>query len=68
MGNMILAQFMGTANVYLQDRTPNSILNTCHHFPPNLLIMVPLVGNSLVRSVEKGLKKRTRPSRALSKP
>ena len=57
MGNVILAHFMGTANVYLQDRTPNSILNTCHHFPPNLLIMVPLVGNSLVRSVEKGLKK-----------
>ena len=57
MGNVILAHFMGTANVYLQDRTPNSILNTCHHFPPNLLIMVPLVGNSLVRSVEKGVKK-----------
>ena len=57
MGNMILAHFMGTASVYLQDRTPNSIINTCHHFPPNLLIMVPLVGNSLVRSVEKGLKK-----------
>ena len=57
MGNMILSMFMGTANVFLQDRTPNSILNTCHHFPPNLLIMVPLVGNSLVRSVEKGLKK-----------
>ena len=68
MGNMILSMFMGTANVFLQDRTPNSILNTCHHFPPNLLIMVPLVGNSLVRSVEKASKKKTRPSRAPLRP
>ena len=64
MGNVILAHFMGTASVYLQDRTPNSIINTCHHFPPNLLIMVPLVGNSLVRSVEKGLKKESKAKRS----
>ncbi len=67
MGNMILAQFIGTANVYMQDRTPNSILNACHHFPPNLLIMVPLVGNSLVRSVEKGLKKENKAKRSAFK-
>ena len=64
MGNMILVHFLGCANVYLQDRTPNSIINTCHHFPPNLLIMVPLVGNSLVRSVEKGLKKENKAKRS----
>ena len=64
MGNMILSHFMGTANIYLQDRTPNSIINTCHHFPPNLLIVVPLVGNSLVRSVEKGLKKENKAKRS----
>ena len=64
MGNVILAHFMGTASIYLQDRTPNSIINTCHHFPPNLLIMVPLVGNSLVRSVEKGLKKESKAKRS----
>ncbi len=64
MGNVILAHFMGTASIYLQDRTPNSIINTCHHFPPNLLIVVPLVGNSLVRSVEKGLKKESKAKRS----
>ncbi len=64
MGNVILAHFMGTASIYLQDRTPNSIINTCHHFPPNLLIVVPLVGNSLVRSVEKGLRKESKAKRS----
>ena len=64
MGNMILSHFLGTANIYLQDRTPNSIINTCRHFPPNLLIIVPLVGNSLVRSVEKGLKKENKAKRS----
>ena len=64
MGNLVLAHFLGTASVYLQDRTPNSIINTCRHFPPNLLIMVPLVGNSLVRSVEKGLKKEGKAKRS----
>ena len=64
MGNVILAHFMGTASIYLQDRTPNSIINTCRHFPPNLLIVVPLVGNSLVRSVEKGLKKESKAKRS----
>ena len=64
MGNVILVHFLGCSSVYLQDRTPNSILNTCHHFPPNLLIMVPLVGNSLVRSVEKGLKKENKAKRS----
>jgi long-subunit acyl-CoA synthetase (AMP-forming) len=67
MGNVILVSFLGSANVYLQDRTPNSIINTCRHFPPNLLIMVPLVGNSLVRSVEKGLKKESKARRSAFK-
>ena len=50
---------MGMANVFLPDRTPNSILNVCRHFPPNILIVVPLVGNSLVKSLNKNLKKET---------
>ena len=67
MGNVILVHFLGCSSVYLQDRTPNSIINTCRHFPPNLLIMVPLVGNSLVRSVEKGLKKENKAKRSAYK-
>ena len=59
MANVIWASFMGMANVFLPDRTPNSILNVCRHFPPNILIVVPLVGNSLVKSLNKNLKKET---------
>jgi len=57
MANVIWAHFMGMTNIYLKDRTPNSIINTCRHFPPNMLVLVPLVGNSLVRTLQKNLKK-----------
>ena len=67
MANVIWASFMGFVNVYLPDRTPNSILNVCRHFPPNLLIVVPLVGNSLVKSLEKNLKKQKPARRFLFK-
>lgn len=32
-------------------------MNVCRHFPPNLLIVVPLVGNNLVKSLNKSVKK-----------
>ncbi len=57
MANVVLVPFCGAANVYLPDRTPNSIMNVCRHFPPNLLIVVPLVGNNLVKSLKKSVKK-----------
>ena len=57
MANIVLVLFLGATNVYLQDRTPKSIMNACRHFPPNLLIVVPLVGNNLVKSLKKSVKK-----------
>ena len=57
MANMVWIPFLGATNVYLPDRTPNSIMNVCRHFPPNLLIVVPLVGNNLVKSLERSMKK-----------
>ena len=57
MANVVLVPFCGATNVYLPDRTPNSIMNVCRHFPPNLLIVVPLVGNNLVKSLKKSVKK-----------
>ena len=57
MANMVLVPFCGATNVFLPDRTPNSIMNVCRHFPPNLLIVVPLVGNNLVKSLKKSVKK-----------
>ena len=65
MANVIWAQVMGVANIYLKDRTPNSIINACHHFPPHFVVVVPLVGKSLVRSVEKGLKKEKKYKRGM---
>ena len=67
MANIVLVQTLGAANVFLPDRTPNSILNVCRHFPPNLLIVVPLVGNSLVKSIDKTLKKEKPARRAMFK-
>ncbi|MCR5297399.1 MAG: aminotransferase class I/II-fold pyridoxal phosphate-dependent enzyme [Clostridiales bacterium] len=67
MANVIWGCFLGAANVYLPDRTPNSIINVCRHFPPNLLVVVPLVGNSLVKSMNKTLKKETPVKRSLFK-
>ena len=67
MANVVWGGFVGVANVYLPDRTPNSIINICRHFPPNLMVVVPLVGNSLVKSLNKTLKKESRARRSLFK-
>ncbi len=65
MANMIWGGFLGASNVFLPDRTPNSILNVCRHFPPSLIVVVPLVGNSLVKSMERTLKKEKPVKRAM---
>ena len=67
MANVIWVNGMGAANVYLPDRTPNSIVSVCSHFPPNMLIVVPLVGNSLVKTIKKTLKKEKPVKRTLFK-
>ncbi len=64
MANVIWANCLGMANVYLKDRTPASILATCRHFPPNLMVVVPLVGKSLAHSVSKELKKEPKSKQA----
>ena len=67
MACVIWAHFMGMPGVYLPDRTPASIQKVCRHFPPHMVVVVPLVGNSLVKSVERGLKKEKPEKRALFK-
>ncbi len=57
MACVIWAHFMGMSCVYLPDRTPSSIQRACRHFPPHMAVVVPLVGNSLVKSLERTLKK-----------
>ncbi len=65
MANVIWGGFMGMTNLFLADRTPNTILNVCRHFRPQLVVVVPLVGNSLVKALEKNLKKEKPGKRAL---
>ena len=57
MANVIWGGFMGMTNIYLPDRTPESLLSTCQRFRPQLLVAVPLVGNSLVRALDRKIKK-----------
>ena len=64
MANVIWGYVLGVTMIYLQDRTPNTIINTCRHFPPNFVIVVPLVANGLVRSVKKSLKKESKAKQA----
>ncbi len=53
MANVIWVGFVGYTSIYLPDRRPESLLKVCQRFRPNLLIVVPLVGNSLVRTLER---------------
>ena len=55
MTNVIWSNCVGMTNLYLADRTPNTILTTCRLLRPQLIIVVPLVGNSLVKALEKQL-------------
>ena len=57
MANVIWGGAMGMTNLFLADRTPATIMETCRHFQPQLIVVVPLVGNSLVKALEKNLKK-----------
>ena len=57
MANVIWGGAMGMTNLFLADRTPATIMETCRHFQPQLVVVVPLVGNSLVKALEKNLKK-----------
>ena len=62
MANVIWGGCMGMTNLFLPDRTPGSIIKVCRLFQPHLIVTVPLLGNSLVRALERDLKKE-KPSR-----
>lgn len=57
MANIIWASFIGATGLYPPNRSADALLKTCQHFKPQLLIVVPLVGNSLVRALDRQLKK-----------
>ncbi len=57
MANIIWGEFVGYCNLYLADRTPETLLKTCQRLQPQLLVVVPLLGNTLVKSLRRTLKK-----------
>ena len=65
MACVIWAHFMGMPLVYLPDRTPASIQKVCRHFPPRMVVVVPLLGNSLVKGLERSLKKESKAKQTL---
>ena len=59
IANVIWGGFLGMTNIFLADRTPASIMNACRHFRPQLVVVVPLVGNNLVKGLNRNLKKQS---------
>lgn len=48
--------FIGYSNVYIPNRSPQTILHACNHYKIQLLITVPLLANNLCVGLEKKLK------------
>lgn len=55
--------FLGYANVFLKDRSPQTIVDTATRFRINLLIAVPLLANNLAVSLEKKVARESRGKR-----
>ena len=57
--------FLGYVNVYLKDRTPQTIIETAQRFRINMLIAVPLLANNLSINLRKKVAKESRMKRWL---
>lgn len=57
--------FLGCVNVYLKDRTPQTIVETARRFRINLLIAVPLLANNLSINLRKKVAREGRMKRWL---
>ncbi len=53
--SVLWCPFVGYTNVFLKDRAPNTILETCRYFRINLLISVPILANNICVGLEKKL-------------
>jgi 8-amino-7-oxononanoate synthase/acyl carrier protein len=59
MANVMWVNFMGNANIYLENRTPQVILETAQRFQPDLLMAVPLLANHFCAGLQKNLAKQS---------
>lgn len=55
MVNIVWAAFAGMGLVFSADRTPNNLMKTCRLLKPEVMVVVPLVGNNVVRGIRRKL-------------
>ena len=60
---MMWISFLGYANVFLKDRSPQTIVETATHFRIQMLMAVPLLANNLANALEKKVAKESRSKR-----
>jgi len=59
MANLMWIHFIGSANVYLPNRTPQAILDTAQQCRPDMLIAVPLLANNICAGLQKNLSRQS---------
>jgi len=57
MANMMWINFIGYANIYLANRTPQAIMEAAQQCKPNMLMAVPLLANNICAGLQKNLVK-----------
>jgi 8-amino-7-oxononanoate synthase/acyl carrier protein len=67
MANMMWVPFLGYANIYLENRTPQVILETSQKCKPDLLMAVPLLANNFCAGLARNLQKQSPLKRGLFK-
>ncbi|MEA4997814.1 MAG: aminotransferase class I/II-fold pyridoxal phosphate-dependent enzyme [Candidatus Limiplasma sp.] len=67
MANVMWVHFLGYANIYMENRTPQVILETAQRFQPELLMAVPLLANNFCAGLSRSLSKQSALKRGMFK-
>ncbi len=67
MANLMWISFVGYANIYLENRTPQAILETSQRCRPELLITVPLLANNFCAGLQRTLSQQSAFKRGMFK-
>ncbi|NLI22698.1 MAG: aminotransferase class I/II-fold pyridoxal phosphate-dependent enzyme [Clostridiales bacterium] len=65
MANLMWVNFLGYANIYVANRTPQAILEAAQRFKPDLLMAVPLLANNFCAGLQRNLSKESAFKRAM---
>ena len=64
MVNVLWAQFIGYTSIFLKDRTPQTIVDTCNRLRVELIVAVPLLVNNLCVALGKKVAKESAAKRS----